>query len=71
MKDRNRITITNAFQKAFDMSEEHEASIPGRCVTKSKRRKLNKIWSDKGSEFYNESIKLWLQDSQLKIYNTQ
>ena len=25
-------------------------------------RKLNKIWVDKGSRFYNRSIKSWLQE---------
>ena len=35
------ITITNAFQKIFDESN----------------RKPNKIWVDKGSEFYRRSMK--------------
>ena len=31
-------------------------------------RKPNKIWVDKGSEFYNRSMKLVLQDNDIEIY---
>ena len=41
----NCITITNAFHKHLDESG----------------RKPKKIWVGKCSEFYNRSIKLWLQ----------
>ena len=40
-KDKNGTIITNAFQKILDESN----------------RKPNKIWVDKGSEFYNRSMK--------------
>ena len=43
LKDKKGITITNAFQKILDESN----------------RKPNKIWVDKGSEFYNRSMKAW------------
>ena len=33
-------------------------------------RKPNKIWVDKGSEFYNISIKSWLQDNNIEMYST-
>ena len=45
LKDKKGITITNAFQKILDKSN---------C-------KPNKIWVDKGSEFYNRSMKSWLE----------
>ena len=45
LKDKKGITITNAFQKTLDESN---------C-------KPNKIWVDKGSEFYNRSMKSWLE----------
>ena len=32
--------------------------------------KPSKIWVDKGSEFYNRSIKSWLQDNDIVIYLT-
>ena len=38
LKDKKRISITNDFQKILDDS----------------KRKPNKIWADKNSEFYNE-----------------
>ena len=41
LKDKKGITITNAFQK----------------ILKESNRKPNKIWVDKGSEFYNSSLK--------------
>ena len=33
-------------------------------------RKPNKIWIDKGSEFYNRSMKSWLQDNDMVMYST-
>ena len=46
--------ITIAFQKILDESK---------C-------KPNKIWVDKRSEFYNKSMKSWLQDNNIEIYST-
>ena len=45
LKDEKGITITNAFQK----------------ILKSSNRKPNKIWVNKGSEFYNRSMKSLLE----------
>ena len=33
-------------------------------------RELNKIWVDKGGEFYNNSYKKWLQDNNIEMYST-
>ena len=41
LKDKKGITITNAFQKILNKSN----------------RKPNKMWADKGSEFYNSFFK--------------
>ena len=49
------ITITNAFQKNFDESN---------C-------KPNKIWVDKGSEFYKRSMKSFLQNNDRKEINNK
>ena len=49
LKDKKGITIFNAFQKILKESDRSEA--------KCKKRKPNKIWLDKGSEFYNNSFK--------------
>ena len=54
MNNRKSITITNAFQKILDDSN----------------RKPNKIWVDKGSQFYNRSMKSWLQDNNIEMYST-
>ena len=54
MKDKKDITITNAFYK----------------ILKESNRKPNKIWVDKGSEFYNKPIKLWLEKNDIEIHST-
>ena len=54
MKEKNGITITNAFQK----------------ILKESNRKPNKIWVDKGSKFYNRSMKSWLEKDDIEMYPT-
>ena len=49
------ISITNAFQKV---------------LKESNQSKPNKIWVDKGSEFYNSSFKKWLKDNDIEMYST-
>ena len=53
MKDKKGISIANAFQK----------------ILKESDRKPNKIWVDKGSEFYNNSFKKWLKDNDIEMYS--
>ena len=36
---------------------------------KESGRKPNKIWVDKGSEFYNGSFKKWLKDNDIEMYS--
>ena len=55
MKDKRGITITNPFQKILDKSN----------------FKSNKVWVNKGSEFYNGSIKSWLEKNDINMYSTQ
>ena len=54
MKGKKGNRIANAFQEFLE-----EFS-----------RKSNKIWIDICSEFYNKSMKSWLQDSDIKVYST-
>ena len=54
LKDKKGISIANGFKKKLDDS----------------KRKPNKIWVDKGSEFYNNSFKKWLQVNDVVIYST-
>ena len=52
LKDKKKgVSIVNGFQKRLKESD--------RTKAKSKRRKLNKIWMDKGSKFYDNSFKKW------------
>ena len=46
------MAITSAFQKILYESN----------------RKSNKIWVDKGSEFYNRSMKSWLGKNDIEMY---
>ena len=52
LKDKKGITITNAFQN----------------ILKESNRKPNKIWVDKGSEFYNSFVKKWLKYNNIEMY---
>ena len=54
LKDKKSTTITNAFQK----------------ILKEPNRKPKKTWVDKGSEFYNRSMKSWLEKNDIEIYST-
>ena len=54
LKDKKGISSVNAFQKILNDS----------------KRKPNKIWVDKGSEFYNNSFKKWLKDNDIVMYST-
>ena len=38
-------------------------------ILKESNRKPNKIWVDKGSEFYNSSVKKWLKDNNNEMYS--
>ena len=51
LKDKKGITIVNAFQSILNKSN----------------RKPSKIWVDKGSEFYNRSMKSWLEKNDIEI----
>ena len=54
LKDKKGISIVNAFK----------------IILTESNRKPDKIWVDKGSEFYNNSFKKWLNDNDIKMYST-
>ena len=54
LKDKTGVSIVRAFQ----------------IILKKSNRKPNKIWVDKGSEFYNSHFKKWLKDNNIEIYST-
>ena len=53
-KIKKGIRIANAFQNILKESDHN----------------LNKIWVDKGSEFYNRSMKSWLGKNDIEMYAT-
>ena len=48
LKDKQGISIVNAFEKILKESNRSKAKFKG--------RKPNKMWVDKGNEFYNNSF---------------
>ena len=54
LKDKKGISIVKAFQ----------------IILKQSNRKRNKIWVDKGSEFYNAYFKKWLRDNDIVMHST-
>ena len=54
LKDKKGVSIVDASQK----------------ILKKSNRKPNKIWVDKGSKFYKNSFKKWLQDNDIIMYST-
>ena len=53
LKVKKGISIVNAFQK----------------ILKESKRKPNKIWVDKGSQFYNNSFTKWLKDNDIETHS--
>ena len=54
LKDKKGVSIVNAVQS----------------ILKRYNRKPNKIWVDKGVEFYNRSMKSWLEKNDIVMYST-
>ena len=54
LKDKKGVSIDGAFQQ----------------ILKQSSRKPNKIWVDKGSEFYYVYFKKWLRDNDIVMYST-
>ena len=52
LKDKKGLTITNDFQTILDKSN---------CQT-------SKVFIDKGSKFYNRSMKSWLKTNDIEIH---
>ena len=53
LKDKKGASFVDAFQKILDDSN----------------RKPSKIWVDKESEFYNNSLKKWVKDNDIEMYS--
>ena len=53
LKDKKGVSIVNAFQS----------------ILKNSNRKPNKIWVDKSGEFYNRSLKSWLEKNDIEMYS--
>ena len=54
LKDKKAVSIVNAFQS----------------ILKKSNRKPNNMWVDKGDEFYNRSMKSWLENNDIEMYST-
>ena len=66
LKDKKKgISIVKAFQNILKQSNSKRAKGTG-----AQHVKPNKIWVDKGSEFYNAYFKNWLRDNDIVMYST-
>ena len=66
LKDKKGISIVKAFQIILKQSNSRQRAKG----TSAKHLKPNKIWVDKGSEFYNAYFKKWLRDNDIVMYST-
>ena len=66
LKDKKGISIVKAFQIILKQSHSRQRAKG----TSAKHLKPNKIWVDKGSEFYNSYFKKWLRDNDIVMYST-
>ena len=57
LKDKKDVTMVNPLQKTLNYSKE-------------KQNCSNRIWVDKGSKFYNRSIKSWLEKNNIEMHST-
>ena len=64
LKDKKGISIVKAFQIILKQSNRRVQDTSAQHV------KPNKIWVDKGSEFYNAYFKKWLRDNNIVMYST-
>ena len=53
LKDKKGVSIVDTFEKILDDSN----------------RKPDKIWVDKGSEFYSSSFKKWLKGNDIEMHS--
>ena len=66
------IDIFSKYAWVVPLKDKKGASIVTaiQSILKQSNRKPNKIWVDKGSEFYNASFNKWLQDNDIVMYST-
>ena len=72
--------LISKFNKGFrfllcviDILSKYAWAVPlkdkiGVSIADDSNRKPNKIWVDKGSEFYNDFFKKWLKDNDIEMY---
>ena len=66
------IDIFSKYAWVVPLKDKKGISIVKACqiILKQSNRKPNKIWVDKGSEFYNAYFKKWLRDNDIVMYST-
>ena len=67
------IDLFNKYSWVVNLKNKKEATIVKafQSILNSSKRKLNKIWVDKGSEFYINQFKKWLKDNDISMYSTR
>ena len=60
MKNKSGLSITNGFKIVLGEGPQGD----------SESRKPEKLWADRGSEFYNKTLKFLLKEYETKLYST-
>ena len=60
MKNKSGLSITNGFKIVLGEGPQGD----------SESRKPEKLWADRGSEFYNKTLKFLLKEYKTKLYST-
>ena len=66
------LCVTDIFSKyalVVPLNDKKGVTITFQKLLDDSNRKPNKIWVDKGSEFYNNSFKKWWKDNDIEIYS--
>ena len=65
------LCVTDIFSKyalVVPLNDKKGVTITFQKLLDDSNRKPNKIWVDKGSEFYNSFFKKWLKDNDIEMY---
>ena len=65
------LCLTDSFSKyalVVPLNDKKGVTITFQKLLDDSNRKPNKIWVDKGSEFYNSFFKKWLKDNDIQMY---
>ena len=60
--------IFSKYALVVPLNDKNGVTITFQKLLDDSNRKPNKIWVDKGTEFYNSFLKKWLKDNDIEMY---